>query len=148
MQFAYTTFIILYLPWVQSFPDHITTITYLYLPCNMLCVPPFLPSYRWDTPRARRNSQYMRALLFVPTGLCTEKLQRTQPADYISAHCMHVHIACMLVHDCVGVQMQHIVASHVEHCMDSIMQSTLRLECSAESAEFPFTRIYQTQSQL
>ena len=42
---------------------------------------------------------------------------------------------CVCVHDRAEVQMQHTEASHVEHCTDSIMQSTLQLKCSAASAE-------------
>ena len=57
-------------------------------------------------------------------------MQNTQHADYISAHRMHLCV-CVCVHDCVGVQMQHAAASHVEHCMDSIMQSTLQVKRSA-----------------
>lgn len=63
-------------------------------------------------------------------------MRRTQSADYISAHCIRVCSVHVCVPDCVEVQMQHNVASHVEHCMDSTVQKhvAVRMLCSKRGA--------------
>lgn len=39
---------------------------------------------------------------------------------------------CACVRRTAGMQMQHTVANHVEHCMDSIMQNAVAAASAAE----------------
>lgn len=89
--------------------------------CLHAYVPTFSHVFRWGSLHACRDRP---AFSLVPTGPCTQRCS----VHNLQITLVHACVCspCVCVHSSVKVQMQHAAASHVEHCIDSIMQSMLQ----------------------